>query len=154
MADFSSLHPLVVHFPIVLLLLAGLTQIASFFLWKKQLDWATLLLLLGGFLGAYVASTFVHPHTTGLTDAASAVLEKHDQFAYLTIWLSGIGLLLKSVGMFFIKDKVWLEIIIALVLASAAFTVSKAGHYGATLSHIHGIGAQGHFIEKNESHSH
>ena len=154
MDDFSNLHPLVVHFPIVLLLLAVLTQFASFFLWKKQMNWVTLLLLLGGFLGAYVASTFVHPHTTGLTDAATAVLEKHDQFAYLTIWLSGIGLLFKSISMFFLKNKVWLEIIVALLLAVAAFTVSKAGHYGATLSQIHGIGVQGNFIEKEDSHNH
>lgn len=155
LSDFSNLHPLVVHFPIVLLLLAALTQIAAFFFWKKQMNWATLLLLLGGFLGAYVASIFVHPHTTGLTEAASAVLEKHDQFAYLTIWLSGIGLLLKAVSLFFLKDKIWLEIIIALLLAGAAFTVSRAGHYGATLAHIHGVGAQGHFIESNDDgHNH
>ena len=112
---------------------------------------ATLLLLLGGFLGAFVASTFVHPHTIGLTDSASAVLEKHDQFAYLTIWLSGVGLLLKSISLFFIKDKAWLEIIIALLLVGAAITVSKAGHYGATLAHIHGVGTQGHFIETHEN---
>lgn len=154
MSDFSNLHPLVVHFPIVLLLLAVLTQFASFFLWKKQMAWITLLLLLGGFLGVYIASTFVHPHTTGLTDAATAVLEKHDQFAYLTIWLSGIGLLLKSISMFFLKNKVWLEIIVALLLAGAAFTVSKAGHYGANLSYIHGIGVQGNFIEKEDGHNH
>ena len=154
LSDFSNLHPLVVHFPIVLLLLASITQIAAFFFWKKQMNWATLLLLLGGFLGAYVASTFVHPHTSGLSEAASAVLEKHDQFAYLTIWLSGIGLLFKAVSLFFLKDKVWLEIIIALLLLGAAFTVSKSGHYGATLAHIHGVGAQGHFIEADSDDHH
>lgn len=155
MEDFSNLHPLVVHFPIVLLLLAVVAQIASFFLWKKQFNWATLLLLLGGFLGAYVASTFVHPHTTGLSAAAEQVLEKHDLFAEYTMWLSGIGLLLKAVSLFLFKDKVWLEIIIALLLAGAAFSVSKAGHYGATLAHIHGVGVQGKFIESpNDGHDH
>lgn len=155
MSDFSNLHPLVVHFPIVLLLLAVITQIASFFLWKKQLSWITFLLLAGGFLGAYVASTFVHPHTTGLTQAASLVLEKHDLFASYTMWLSGIGLLLKAVSLFFLKDKLWLEIAIVIMLAGAAFTVSKAGHYGATLAHIHGVGVQGKFIEShNDNHDH
>lgn len=154
MSDFSNLHPLVVHFPIVLLLIAFLTQMASFFLWKKQLNWTTLLLLLGGFLGAYVASTLVHPHTTGLTEAASLVLEKHDAFADYTMWLSGIGLLLKTISLFFFKDKVWFEIIIALALAGAAFSVSKAGHYGATLAHIHGVGVQGNFIESHDGQKH
>ena len=35
--DFPNLHPLVVHFPIVLVLLAEITQIVTFFLWKRQL---------------------------------------------------------------------------------------------------------------------
>ncbi len=155
MSDFSNLHPLVVHFPIVLLLLAVFAQIASFFLWKKQLNWATLLLLAGGFLGAYVASTYVHPHTTDLTEAATLVLEKHDLFADYTIWLSGICLLLKTVSLFLLKDKLWFEIIIALLLVGAAYSVSQAGHYGATLAHIHGVGVQGKFIEsQNDGHDH
>lgn len=155
MSDFSNLHPLIVHFPIVLLLLAFLTQIGAFFLWKKQLNWLTLILLIGGFIGAYLASTLVHPHTTGLSEAAKMVLEKHDLFADYTIWLSGIGVLLKGVSLFFVKDKLWLEIIVALVLAGSAFSVSKAGHYGATLIHIHGVGAQGNYIESHDSdHNH
>ena len=155
MSDFSNLHPLVVHFPIVLLLLAFFAQIASFFIWKKQFNWVTFLLLVGGFLGAYIASTYIHPHTTGLTEAATLVLEKHDLFADYTIWLSGIGLLLKAVSLFLFKDKFWLEIIIAVVLTGAAYSVSQAGHYGATLAHIHGVGVQGKFIEsQNDGHNH
>lgn len=155
MDDFSTLHPLVVHFPIVFLLLAFLTQVAAFFLWKKQLNWITLLLLAGGFLGAYVASSFVHPHTTGLSEAAKMVLEKHESLASYTLWLSGVGLLLKATGQFLLKDKIWLEILIALLLAGATTTVSIAGHYGATLTHIHGIGVQGNFIEAHDDgHNH
>lgn len=155
MSDFSNLHPLVVHFPIVLLLLAFFTQIASFFLWKKQFNWATLLLLVGGFVGAYIASTFVHPHTTGLTEAATLVLEKHDLFADITMWFSGMGLLSKGISMILFKNKIWFEIIIALLLAGAAYSVSQAGHYGATLAHIHGVGVQGKFIEsQDDGHDH
>ena len=155
MNDFPNLHPLVVHFPIVLLLLSFFTQIVSFFLWKKQLNWATLLLLVGGFAGAYIASTFVHPHTTELTEAATLVLEKHDLFADYTMWLSGIGLFFKGFSLLIFKDKVWFEIIIALLLIGAAFSVSQAGHYGATLAHIHGVGVQGKFIEsQDDGHDH
>lgn len=155
MDDFSTLHPLIVHFPIVLLLLAFLTDIAAFFLWKKQLNWLSLLLLAGGFLGAYIASIFIHPHTTGLSEPAIAVLEKHELYASYTLWLSGIGLLLKGISLFLLKNKLWLEIIIVVLLSGAAFTVSKAGHYGATLTHIHGVGVQGNFMETHEDgHNH
>lgn len=38
-------------------------------------------------------------------------------------------------------------IIIAAILLSAAYFVSRAGHYGAQLVHIEGVGPQGKFLE-------
>ncbi len=157
MDDFSNLHPLVVHFPIVLLLLAFVLQLVAFFIWKKEMNWLAFFLLLFGFIGAYAASTYLHPHTGGLTEAASKVLEQHDLYADYTLWLSGIGLLLKSISLFLLKDKLWLEIAITLLLVGAAYSVIQTGHYGATLIHIHGVGAQGTFIESaadGHNHSH
>ena len=90
-----------------------------------------------------------------MSEAAKLVLEKHDLFADYTIWLSGLGLLLKGISLFFLKDKLWFEIVIALLLAGAAYSVSQAGHYGATLAHIHGVGVQGNFIESlDDGHDH
>ncbi len=40
---------------------------------------------------------------------------------------------------------------------NSAYSVSQAGHYGATLAHIHGVGVQGNFIESHDDghdHSH
>ncbi len=150
LSDFSNLHPLVVHFPIVLLLLGALTQLLSFFMWKQQLSRATLLLLGGGFLAAYLASSVWHPHTEGLEDMAAAVLGKHDQFASYTLWLGGIGFLLKLLSEFWLKDKLWLEVGVALLLVGSAYSVSRAGHYGAALAHIYGVGVQGKYIEGYE----
>lgn len=50
--DFPTLHPLVVHFPIVLLLLAALSQIAGLFVFNNELSWVTLFLIASGFIGA------------------------------------------------------------------------------------------------------
>ena len=148
--DFPTLHPLIVHFPIVLLLLAFFAQGAGLFVFKCELSWVTLLLLIGGFIGAYIAGEYVHPHTNGLTDNAAKVLEEHETYAGYTLWLSAIAVLFKIASRFLLKGKLWIEIVVAVVLAASAFCVSMAGHYGAQLTHLEGVGPQGKFLETNE----
>lgn len=145
--DFPSVHPLIVHFPIVLLLLAFFAQLAAIFIWKKELSFITLILLVAGFLGAYVAGNFFHPHTDELNELARQVLEKHERYADLTLWLSGIGSLLKIISHLFLNRKTWAEVAVVLLLMGSAWSVSMAGHYGATLVHLHGVGPQGAHLE-------
>lgn len=150
LSDFPSLHPLLVHFPIVLLLLAFLTQLLALFVWNKEFSLLTGILLLGGFVGAYLVSTFFHPHTGELSEAAQQVLDLHDRYAEYTVWASGIALLLKAASHFFLKRKLWMEVLVVVAIAGAAWSVSHAGHYGATLVHLHGVGPQGNHLEVGE----
>jgi uncharacterized membrane protein len=154
-SDFPSLHPLVVHFPIVLLLMAFILQAASLFVFREQLSWVVLITLAFGFAGAVVASNYVHPHTTDtISEHAALVLTEHERFASFTIWLSGTALLFKIISNFFLKRKLWIEILIAIVLLGAAISVGIAGHHGAQLVHIEGIGPQGIFLETNHHNNH
>ncbi len=150
---FPNLHPLVVHFPIVLLLLAFAFQIVSFFAFQKAFSWATIFLLLFGFIGAWIASEYAHPHTTGLSDHAYRVLVEHERYASITLWSSGIALLLKIVSYRYLKLNKWTEILVALLLLISATAVSLAGHHGAQLVHIEGIGPKGNYLETG-SHEH
>lgn len=152
-SEFPSKHPMIVHFPIVLLLLAFLTQLASFFFWKNELSLITLILLFGGALGAYIASNFAHPHTTELNEVAAQILTLHEDYAAYAKWSSIVALVLKAISHFYLKRKLRGEILIALILAGSAYTVGQAGHYGAALTHLHGIGVKGEFLE-NTTHSH
>lgn len=152
LADFPNLHPIVVHVPIMLLMVAALTQIGSLFVWKKPLDWVTLLLLLGGVAGAIAASEWTHPHTTGLTEAASQVLAHHDTYAAWTLWLGVGALVLKGVSIWLLRGRRWLEWVIALVVTGSAVAVGLTGHYGGTLVYIHGVGVQGNFVEGESDH--
>ena len=153
LSEFPSKHPMIVHFPIVLLIVAFFTQFASFFIWGKELSMVTFVLLAGGAIGAYIASNFAHPHTTELSDVGAQLLIHHEDYAAYAKWSSIVALVLKIISHFFLKRKLWGEILIVLILAGSAYTVGQAGHYGAALTHLHGIGVQGKFLE-NATHEH
>ncbi len=145
--DFPTMHPLVVHFPVVLLPVAFLLQLLSFFYRKEGVHLAVWLCLLLGFAGAWIAGEYVHPHTHGLSAQAQWVLDQHDRFADWTVWLSLAALVLKSITLWLRRQVQAIEIAVALVLAGAAWSVTEAGHYGAQLVHVEGVGPQGEFLE-------
>ena len=144
--EFPNLHPLVVHFPIVLLLFAVFLQLIQLFVLKRTLDWVILLMVGTGCIGAYVAGTFVHPHTEGLTEIAKKVLEQHDKYALWTLWSSALAAVLKIVSLFWYKLKRGFEIGVFVVMAFAAYSVAQAGHYGSQLVYIEGVGPQGKYL--------
>ncbi|MGQ0827956.1 MAG: DUF2231 domain-containing protein [Bacteroidota bacterium] len=148
--DFPSYHPLAVHFPIVLLIVAAIIQLIAMFSEYKVLHYLVAGITVFGFIGAYVASSILHPHTVPLSPVATVLLESHERFASYTIWLSGIASALKLFTLF--KKKRIIEISTALVLLITAITVCVAGHHGAGLVHKFGIGPKGNYLEQNHNH--
>lgn len=153
LSDFPHLHPLVVHFPIVLLVIAIAVQLANVIFQKVTLDWVMSVILLLGFLGAYLSSTLLHPHTHGLDSNALKVLEQHDIWAYRTIYLAGAALILQILSHFLWKMR-WVKIVVLVLVLFAGASVSITGHYGAQLVHIEGVGPQGKFLEDEHEHTH
>lgn len=170
--DFPSLHPLIVHFAIVLIIVAAALQLLNVFLLKKELAWIIAAILLVGFLAAWFAAKDLHPHTQGLTKHAELVLEQHDKFADWTINTAMAALALQiiylvvmqkytrqmnttpvdAVNGFAAKLNRIGAVVIALVLLSSAYCVSRAGHYGSQLVHIEGVGPRGEFLEMEHEH--
>ena len=162
---FPNYHPLVVHFPIVLLLLALIFQLISFFVFSakrrspsiladsKELSWVTLGLLFFGVVTTWLSSNTFHAHPEELTGNAKEIFETHEQMADFTWWFSLAALTIKIISHFFLQRKMWIESIVALCLVGSAITVSIAGHHGAMLVHMEGIGPKGNHLE-TEEHEH
>lgn len=169
--DFPSLHPLIVHFAIVLIIVAAALQLVNTILMKNHLALIIGTLLLVGSVAAWLASTNFHPHTHGISAHAKLVLEQHDKWADWTNVSARIGLVLQIVYLILVAFKTrpnqspsndtsvkilrysrLASILIAFVLLVSAYSVSRAGHYGAQLVHIEGIGPQGKFLEMDHHH--
>ena len=147
--DFPNYHPLVVHFPIVLLIFAALFQILSFFLYRKEFSMATLLHLLAGTITVWLSSNTFHAHPMNLPEHVSVIYATHELMAQYTWWLALAALAAKSVSHCFVNRKWWSEAIVLILLAGASITVSIAGHHGAQLVHMGGVGPQGQYLESH-----
>ncbi len=149
---FPNYHPLIVHFPIVLLIIATLVQLFSFFIFKKELSWVALILLALGVIVTWLSSNTFHAHPHELTGSSKEIFEIHEQMAMFTWWFSLAALSAKIISQLFLKRKLWLEIMATALLLTSAVTVSIAGHHGAMLVHIEGIGPKGNHLESHEQH--
>lgn len=143
-SGFPTLHPMIVHIPVTFIPLAFLFAVVSLFVPQRIFIWLALGFAAGGLAGGFLAAFPMHPHTTGLSEAAKFTLEKHDFFAYATLWLTLVAVL---VGLFCVwkpnrLDKAGLSLILLL----SSVSVSITGHYGGTLAYVHGVGAQGQFL--------
>ena len=129
-------HPLSVHFPIVLLLLATLFKLIS--LWSSKITWdhgGRVLLVLG------VIGVWISIYTGNLADGIVSrqlcdptVLKEHENFAYTTAWIFTIALLIELISNYvdLLKTKIT-SIILVLMLLSGSATLTYVGHLGAEL---------------------
>lgn len=148
LADYPTYHPVVVHVPIVLLILAALLQLVLLAKPSASLNWLTFLIALTGTAGAYVAGSLVHPHTGELSAAAQNALESHETYADYTLWLGLAGTVFKGVTLW--RPLKWLDYLTTVVLIGAGVAVGLAGDQGGALTYKYGIGPRGAYLEQHK----
>ena len=129
-------HPLSVHFPIVLLLMATLFRIIG--LWSSRITWdqGGRLLLILGVIGVWIAV-----YTGDLADGIVSrqlcdptVLKDHENMAFTTAWIFTAALFLDFLRRFaeFFENRV-VSIILVLLMLTGSGTLTYVGHLGAEL---------------------
>lgn len=139
-------HPLSVHFPIAILIVAFLFKLIAFR--SVSPTWSTggTVLLFLGTLGAWVAV-----YTGNLADGIVSrkicdptILKDHENFAYATSWFFTAALATDLIRQFkagFIVSKAKLfKIFTALLMFIGVILLIYVGHMGATLVYQQGAG--------------
>ena len=146
-SGFPNYHPLVVHFPIVLLIIAVIAQLICVFKpTNLTLRWGTFYLLLGGTIGAFLAINVFDAHVSGdVSNEIFDAYETHHLFADLTFWTALVATTLRLIANVWIRKR-WIEIVLMIIVLLTAVFVAVTGHYGAGLTYIHGVGPQGNNV--------
>ena len=134
MMSLNHLHPMLVHFPIALVVVGFVAEFAAL-IFKKELCLSKtgFYLLVTGTLAAIVALLSGVLFTDEMTGSAGEIQETHELFAWITLGL----LVVSSVIRFFIEIKgqkdANLKWIAFGLYALAAISVSVTGFFGGTL---------------------
>lgn len=142
----DPLHPAIVHFPIVLLLLGAPLAVLAVFVRKWHLPVLAAVVLSLGAIGAVGATI------TGEKDAEMAgelagngeqILDEHEEWGELARNLGIIAALLAIASSTLARKPAAGRVvgsIVALAAVAAAFAVAQAGHYGGQVVYKHGVG--------------
>jgi uncharacterized membrane protein len=142
----SPLHPAIVHFPIVLILIGSMVAVVAVFCRRFHLPWMAAGLLAGGALGA-TAATWTggkdQEIASELSPQAENILEEHEEWAERARNAAILAAFL-AIGaastLRFHKASRGLGFFAAITAVAASYSVAEAGHYGGQLVYKHGVG--------------
>jgi uncharacterized membrane protein len=134
MISTTHLHPMLVHFPIALVVFGFLAEMAALYFKKEvYLSRMGLILLIFGTLSALMAWLTGNFFTSEMAGAAGEIKETHELFALITLgtllFTSVLRLVIQSKGI----ENTGLKKVALIFYGLAAISVSITGFYGGTL---------------------
>ncbi|MEX2479197.1 MAG: DUF2231 domain-containing protein [Gracilimonas sp.] len=148
-----NLHPLIVHFPIAILVTAGLANLISLFIPEKWWDEAknTILYVFGGI--AAIATYYTGQaaaDTVFLETEAQSVLTEHADWALWLVWFFGLYMVLRIVFHWFgLFEKRSFKVIAFLTVLPGLFMIYETAEYGGKMVFGYGAGT-GQLIQPEE----
>ncbi len=155
MFDISHIHPMIVHFPIALLIFGFLADLISVVFKKAFFGKAGLYLLIFGTLGVIAAYFSGNIAGDGLTEAGPLknAIEFHQNTALISLW---IMVLTSFVRIGFIMMKKYegaFKWAALLLFFAGVLSIARTGYYGGELVFKHAAGVQfnlGNSLNSNE----
>lgn len=142
----SPLHPAIVHFPIVLIVLGTLVTLPAAFTPRWHLRWIAAILLALGAAGAGAALATGEEDGEAVEQVAGidTVLDQHEQWADRTLGFSVVAavcaLVAAGATTHWPRFARGASLAGLGVAAAATFAVVQTGHYGGQLVYRHGAG--------------
>ncbi len=144
MPDLTHLHPMIVHFPIALLIVGFLADIIGIVFKKEFFSKAGFYLLILGTIGVVAAYFSGDAAGDGITEQGplKQALETHEEAAQLSLWL------MVAAAAFRIAF-VWLKKYTGIIKYAAlglfflgVLSIARTGYYGGELVFKHAAGVQ------------
>ena len=134
MFDLPHLHPMVVHFPIVLIMVGFLADILSL-LFKKEKCLSTMgfyLEILGVLATIFTVGTGYFL-TSPMDGEAGALREQHELFAFLTLGTIIVAAFFRILLVYLKKEETKLKYVALGIFFLSFIFVTITGHLGGTL---------------------
>ena len=144
MFDTTHLHPMIVHFPIALLIVGFLSDLIGAFFKKEFFSKAGFYLLILGTAGVIAAYLSGNIAGDGVSEAGALkqALENHEEAAELSLWLMVIASVVR-IGIVVFKKYTGMFKWAAIVLFFAGIlSIARTGYYGGELVFKHAAGVQ------------
>lgn len=144
MIDTQLLHPMIVHFPIALLIVGLLADAIGLFSKKEFYSKAGFYLLILGTLGVLAAYFSGDLAGEGVTEAGplKQALENHEEAAELSVWLMAAAALLRITFVIIKKYAGILKWGAFTLFLIGVLSIARTGYYGGELVFKHAAGVQ------------
>jgi len=141
-----SVHPLIIHFPLVLLLGAILLHLGEFFIsWLKQRLWIGTSIYAMGWISAGIAYLAGRQaaDAVSVADEIIPAISRHSDLATQTLILFGAVVLIRlSIPYVAIGYRTMLNVLVLAVALSGGKQLVATGEQGAMLVYRYGVGVQ------------
>lgn len=144
MPDLTHIHPMLVHFPIALLLVGFLSETIGLVTKKEFFSTAGFYLLLLGAMGVVAAYLSGENAGSGITEVGGLklALETHQGAAEITLWLAIIAAVVRIAVVLIKKYSGMYKSVAYVIFLCAVLSVARTGFYGGELVYKHAAGVQ------------
>lgn len=144
MLDLTHIHPMIVHFPIALLIVGFLADIVGMVIKKDFFNRAGFYLLILGTLGVIAAYISGDLAGDGVVEAGAlgTALELHESAALISLWLMVGTAFVRIAAVLLNKYNGVIKILAFILFFAGVISIARTGYYGGELVFKHAAGVQ------------